>query len=131
MTTEKRLLTASLVYVLLAIAALILPRIAARGHDGLAAAGVAGAWFLLLGGVALIVSIVALAMTLRKWRQLSAKLRVAGLVPALVSAVAVFVLMVVVGKTDDPGAGLPVAPRAVTAPAALDSSSTPNAIEKH
>jgi hypothetical protein len=89
MNESKWLLGVCSMYVVLAGAAVTVPRMAAKGEDGLAAGATAAVCFLLLGALALVTSVVALAMTARAWKRLSVRLRVAGLSPAILSVVGV------------------------------------------
>lgn len=117
MNERKWLLVVCGVYAVLAAAAATVPRIAAQGQDGLAAAATAAVCFLLLGGLALLTSVVALVMTARAWKRLTAGLRAAGLSPAILSVVGVLVFVAVLAnRSDDAPTSPPMLPKKVTEP---------------
>ncbi len=94
MNKKPWLLTVSAIYVVLAAAAVTVPRFVARGLDGLHASTVAAMWFLSLGVAALVASVVPLVITAMGWKQLSVALRVVGLAPIGLSLVAMLAIAV-------------------------------------
>jgi hypothetical protein len=82
--TIYRLMT---VYVLLSIGLFLLPRIAARGMDGLAAAGTAGVTAILVATVMTLTSLVGLGLTMRWWITLSPRVRAIGILPMVITTV--------------------------------------------
>ncbi len=71
------------------VAAITVPRFAASGLQGLHAVGVAAGRFLLLGLVALVVSVAAVVITALAWKRLPLASRILGLAPMVVSTVAI------------------------------------------
>lgn len=98
MNIKKRILITSGLYAIVAIASIITPRFAARGLDGLAAGGVAGASFLLLGVLAVIIALVALVMVIVGWKRLTQSIRMAGLAPTVITMIAAIVIVVLIGN---------------------------------
>ena len=88
MTTERKLLILLCEYVVLVIASLTVPKFAAQGQEGLAAAGTAAFWFLIIAFFALILSVLALVTVLKAWKHLSVRYRITGMGPVVFSIVA-------------------------------------------
>jgi hypothetical protein len=91
---EKTIYRLMAVYVLLSIGLFLLPRIAARlpriaagGMDGLAAAGTAGVTAILVGAVMTLTSLVGLGLTMRWWTKLSPRVRAIGILPMVITTV--------------------------------------------
>ncbi|WFB37564.1 hypothetical protein P3T73_07295 [Kiritimatiellota bacterium B12222] len=117
MNVNKRIYISLGAYVLLVIAAVTVPRFAAHGQDGLAEVAVAVVWFLLLGFLAVLTSLVSLVTVARAWKRLSPQHRGAGLAPAILSAVAILSLIVFLNHKGSEAAAIDTRPTHVTSPA--------------
>jgi len=71
------------------MAALLVPKFLARGQEGLAAAGTAAFWFLIIAFMAFILSMMALVTAIRAWKHLSVRYRIIGIAPGIFSVVAI------------------------------------------
>ncbi|MDA0991120.1 MAG: hypothetical protein O3A51_10260 [Verrucomicrobia bacterium] len=125
MDATYKLRLALCVYGGFVLATITVPRLAAKGHDGLAAAGIAAGWMLLLGAAAAVVALVALVLTLRAWKSLSILTRAIGLVPAGLTAVMILALALIVNHETRADAAVPMTPKPVTAPAMDDNRDLP------
>lgn len=120
MKTERKLLLLSCGYLGTVVVALTVPRIAARGQEGLAAAGTAAFWFLLIALLALILSTMALVTVIRAWKRLSVRSRVTGTAPSVLSAAAILSLTLYIrheaSRESDPPPGPATAPASNSSP---------------
>lgn len=83
-TAHRRIYRLAVISAVMGLAALVVPRFMPSGEGGLAAAATAVLVFLGLLGGAVVVALVALAMSLRTYAILSWPARAAGIGPALV-----------------------------------------------
>lgn len=83
MTTAVRIYRLAAVSIVVASASIIVPRFAATGGDGLAAAATAALVFLGLLALAVAFAIGALVFAIRSWSSLPWAARAAGVVPAI------------------------------------------------
>lgn len=81
---ERRIYITSGSAIVLAMAALVMPRLAAQGDEGMAAAATAAITFLLLIGVSAVVSAVLAAITWARRNDLSRAARIAGIAPLII-----------------------------------------------
>ena len=88
MNAGRKIYVLAALSLLTALAAVLLPRFAASGTDGLASAATAALTFLALLATALVVALVGLTLTLRAYRTLPWPVRAAGIAPAVVLGVA-------------------------------------------
>jgi len=120
MTTERKLTILVLEYLGLVVAALTVPKVAAQGQQGLAAAGTAAFWFLIIAFFACILSVFALVTALRAWKGLAVRYRIIGIAPGIFSLLAILSLILFLryetSKESDP------MPGTVTKPVAEVSS---------
>jgi hypothetical protein len=111
MREEKTIYILAAVYALLWFGMFTLPRIAARGMDGLGAAGTAGVTAILVGAAMTLESLVCLGLTMYWWIKLSPRVRAIGILPMVITAVMMIVVAVLLrnsptsassyGTTDD------------------------------
>jgi hypothetical protein len=88
MNARRQIYILAALSVLTALAAIIVPRFASSGADGLASAATAALTFLALLATALVVALAGLTLTLRAYRTLPWPVRAAGIAPAVVLGVA-------------------------------------------
>jgi hypothetical protein len=96
MKEEKTIYILAAVYALLLFGLFILPRIAARGMDGLGAAGTAGGTAILVGAAMTLESLVCLGLTMCWWIKLSPRVRAIGILPMVITTVLMIVVAILV-----------------------------------
>lgn len=120
MTAARWLMLLGAAFLAAAVAAGTLPFVAARGQEGLAAAGAAAIVFLGFAGLAGLIGLAALVITCVRWRALSPGLRVLGLVPIVVTAGAITVIAAI--ATASGGDATPASPTPRPTTAAPDAA---------
>jgi hypothetical protein len=111
MREEKTIYILAAVYALFLFGLFTLPRIAARGMDGLGAAGTAVVTAFLVGAAMTLESLLCLGLTMCWWIKLSPRVRAIGILPMVITAVMMIVVAVLLrnsptsassyGTTDD------------------------------
>jgi len=120
MTTERKLTILFLEYVVMVIASLTVPKVAAQGQQGLAAAGTAAFWFLIIAFFALFLSVFALVTAIRAWKGLTVRYRIFGVLPIVISVSALSSLALFMhyetSRESDQAPGPMTKPAAVSVP---------------
>jgi peptidoglycan/LPS O-acetylase OafA/YrhL len=109
LSPQREIVRAFVAYLLFVGAALIVPRVAAKGQEGLAAAGTAAFWFLIISFFALSVSIISFVMTLRRRKKVSRSYRIMGFAPLAFTVIAILSLtLVFMTQKEEPSSPGPV-----------------------
>jgi hypothetical protein len=93
MREEKTIYILAAVYALFLFGLFTLPRIAARGMDGLGAAGTAVVTAFLVGAAMTLESLLCLGLTMCWWIKLSPRVRAIGILPMVITTVMTTILM--------------------------------------